>query len=76
MAQYKDRNFLRQSTNRAFDALADPGSPAPRSGIYRCEGCGHEIAANRGEPLPGQNHHRHLTYLGPIRWCLIVATTM
>jgi hypothetical protein len=74
MAYYRNGNFLLQSHDPAFDEITDPGYPAPRSGIYRCEGCGHEIAANRGDSMPAQNHHRHLTYLGPIRWRLIVST--
>jgi hypothetical protein len=74
MALYKSRDFLWQFYDPAFDEIVDPGSQAPRSGIYRCEGCGHEIAANRGDSMPAQNHHRHLTYLGPIRWRLIVST--
>jgi hypothetical protein len=75
MASYRYGHFLRQAYDRAFDVITDPRDPAPRTGLYRCEGCAHEMAATRGDPMPSQNHHRHLAYLGPIRWRLIVATT-
>ena len=75
MAYYRYGHFLRQSSDRAFDAIIAPGDPASCSGLYRCEGCGREIPATQGDALPAQNHHRHLAYLGAIRWRLIVATT-
>lgn len=74
MANYKYDQFLSKSNHQAFDAIHTPGTPAPHSGIYRCEGCGENIAANRGDPLPPQNHHQHNQNLGHIRWRLIAAT--
>jgi hypothetical protein len=45
---------------------------AAGSGIYRCMGCGREVASNESEPLPPQNHHQHNQNQGSIRWKLIV----
>ena len=74
MALYKNGNYLQQRTHQAFDNFTGPGQSTPHSGIYRCEGCGHEIAANVGNPMPPQNHHQHTPAQGTIRWRLIVAT--
>lgn len=72
MALYKNANYLKQSDSKAFDTLLSPGTELVNSGIYRCEGCGKEIAANKGDPLPPQNHHQHTKDQGAIRWRLIV----
>jgi len=72
MALYKYSQFLGTSNDAAFDAVNGPAATTPNSGIYRCEGCGKEIAANAGNPLPPQNHHRHSGSQGAIRWRLIV----
>lgn len=72
MALYKYSQVLGQTDDQAFDQIYSPGSTTPHSGIYRCEGCGDEIAANRGNPLPPQNHHQHSSNLGNVRWRLAV----
>ena len=72
MALYKYVNVLKASQDAAFDAIHSPGATTPHSGIYRCQGCGHEIASNAGNPLPPQNHHQHGTGQGTIRWQLVV----
>jgi hypothetical protein len=72
MALYRYSQYLTTSTDKAFDTLSSPGTQTPYSGIYRCEGCGSEIASNAGNPLPPQNHHQHTTAQGSIRWRLIV----
>jgi hypothetical protein len=72
MALYKYSQFLTVSQDAAFDSIAGPGTTTPHSGIYRCEGCGKEIAANEGNPLPPQNHHQHGPAQGTIRWRLAV----
>jgi hypothetical protein len=72
MALFKYNQFLKQSQDAAFDTISGPAAVTPHSGIYRCEGCGREIAANKGNPLPPQNHHQHTTAQGAIRWRLIV----
>jgi len=73
MALYKYSTILMASTDSAFDAIHQPGSLAPYVGIYRCEGCGHEIGSHAYHPLPPQNHHQHSPYQGAIRWRLAVA---
>jgi len=73
MAQYKYPAFLKQNTSDAFDAIHEPGSLAPYSGIYRCAECGQEDVSTQGKPLPPQNHHQHNYSQGTIRWQLIVS---
>jgi len=63
---------IHQLTNPVFDREHGPGEIAPLSGIYECLGCGDEIAANKGDPLPPQNRHQHKNYMVPIRWRLVV----
>lgn len=70
MVLYKNGNHFQQSNHNAFDIERTPGSVPVDSGIYRCVHCGDEIAANKGQPLPPQNHHQHTTS-SPIRWKLI-----
>jgi hypothetical protein len=74
MSLYKYSKFVQVSNHNAFDSITEPGNSTPYSGLYCCEGCGHEIAANYGNPMPPQNHHQHNTSQGSIRWRLIVAT--
>lgn len=72
MALYKHSRYLHLSQHASFDSIQAPGTTTPYSGIYRCEGCGHEIASNAGNPLPPQNHHQHTPSQGTIRWRLVV----
>lgn len=72
MALFKHANELTHSTDAEFDREHSPGEKAPYSGIFRCKGCGFEVAANQGQPLPPQNHHQHSTAQGSIRWRLVV----
>ena len=72
MALYKNGDLLKHSDHAAFDAILNSGTQAENSGIYRCVGCGDEIAANKGNPLPPQNHHQHAPGQGSIRWQLLV----
>jgi len=74
MAIFKYNQFVIKGDHAAFDQAHGPGTAVPFSGIYRCEGCAGEIAANQGDPFPPQNHHQHQTAQGAIRWRLIVAT--
>lgn len=73
MAIYKYPKYFQQSDDGAFDRLHLPGTLAPYSGDYRCEGCGREAFVDRGRALPPQNHHQHTNPAVPIRWRLIVA---
>jgi hypothetical protein len=72
MALYKYGSFLKKNEENVFDTISTPGAAAPRSGIYRCEGCHKEVASNEGQPLPPQNHHQHTAAQGNIRWRLAV----
>lgn len=73
MAIFQNKEYLEQQTHQAFNQLHPPGSVSVHSGIYRCENCGDEIAANKDNPLPPQNHRQHSPLNGPIKWRLIVA---
>jgi len=72
MAQYKYDKYLSKSEHSEYDNVYLPGSTCANSGVYRCEGCGDEIASNKGNPFPPQNHHQHSQSQGSIRWKLIV----
>jgi hypothetical protein len=72
VALYKYGSYLDKSTSEAFDTTCTPGSAAPHSGIYRCVGCGREVASNTSQPMPPQNHHQHSQSQGAIRWRLTV----
>jgi hypothetical protein len=75
MARYKYGFGINQDPNPIFDQLFSPGQAVPISGIYRCQGCGHEDACNSGDPFPTQNHMQHSLQLGkPILWKLVVGT--
>ena len=71
MALYQDTATVQQTTHEAFDAKHKPGAATPFSGVYRCETCGDEIASNKGNPLPPQNHAQH-SGDKPIVWKLQV----
>lgn len=72
MAQYKYGQFLKQYDHAAFDERHAPGSVTTNAGIYRCAGCGDEIAIAKGHVLPPQNHHQHSPGAGKIEWQLLV----
>lgn len=68
-----------------FEVCYEPGLLAPYEGIYRCEGCGLEIARKESEPLPEINrcvYHRQRFDRDPlptpddlkeVRWRLVAA---
>ena len=72
MATYKYEQYVTKVASEAFDGEHPPGYAAPFSGIYRCLGCGKEVASNQQQPLPPQNHHQHSPQQGSIRWRLVV----
>lgn len=72
MAQYKDREFVSQSTDIAFDIRHRPGAQVENPGIYRCTGCCDEIMAGRGARLPENGHRPHAPDEGKIEWRLLV----
>lgn len=71
MPQFKYNKYFKQNDATAYDSLHPPGTVAVNSGIYRCEACGDEVAANKGNPLPPQNHRQHSPGAGNIRWRLV-----
>jgi len=71
VALYKDGSKLTKSDHNAFDVDQKPGTVVNNSGIYRCINCDDEIAANKGNPLPSQNHAQHAPGK-PIIWRLLV----
>ena len=72
MAFYKYPKFLTQNGNSEFDNFHHPNTPAPYSGIYRCEGCGQSATFIKDKNIPPQNHHQHSQAQGSIRWRLVV----
>jgi hypothetical protein len=52
VAAYKYNEILTWSNDQVYDLTLNPGIPVPHSGIYRCAGCGHEVASNARDPLP------------------------
>lgn len=74
MARYKDARYLEQDFFPAFDAVLIPGHKVLYSGIYRCEGCGMEVAVHKGDYMTAQNHREHNVFQGAVRWKMIVAT--
>ncbi len=70
MVLYKYGKYFEQSDHQAFDTIYNAGGAVPYSGLYRCEGCGHEIVSTYGNTLPPQNHHQHSPSQGLIRWRL------
>ncbi len=74
MAQYKYSHYLENSSDPRFDPAFPPGTEAPHSGIYKCQGCGTEVVSDAGEPLPPQSHHQHSLNQGRIAWRLVVGT--
>ena len=73
MALYKYPNYLTVSKNTAFDRILAPGLHVPSGGIYRCVGCGNEIAQDGNSVLPDRRHHTHSPAQGEIRWQLVIA---
>ena len=74
MALFKYQNYLSQAKHRAFDQPLQPASFVPCGGIYRCTGCGTEVALEGVGLMPDSSHHQHPPSKGPISWQLIVAT--
>ncbi|QJP13945.1 hypothetical protein G3545_09960 [Starkeya sp. ORNL1] len=74
MATYKDIAFLERPSRAKPMLDCQPGAVTPWSGIYRCMGCGAEVASIEGQPLPGEDDHQHAPGdPGEVRWRMIVA---
>lgn len=72
MANYKDDTYMTMVVEDVFNTDHRPSTHAPLAGIYRCTGCGREVAAAAQQPLPAESHHHHSINKGSIRWRLIV----
>ena len=72
MAQYKYREHLMQTSIAAFDTRHAPGTKAQNAGIYRCTGCGDEVAIVRGQMLPPLSRHQHEPGQRKVEWQLLV----
>jgi len=73
MAWYRDEDRVQRAKNQTWwNEEHKPGEKVGMSGIYRCTGCDKEVASNRGDPFPPQNHHQHEDEELPIRWQLLV----
>jgi hypothetical protein len=74
MARFKYPNYLAQTKHQSFDLTLQASAFVPCGGIYRCTGCGTEVALEAVGLLPDRTHHAHDPAQGPIQWQLIVAT--
>jgi hypothetical protein len=73
LALYKYQNYLSANKGSSFDTVLQPSAFVPCAGIFRCTGCGNEIALDGVGLLPGRDHHKHTPLQGAIQWQLIVA---
>jgi len=73
MDLYKETGYHPTNNRPAFDSIHGPDQDAPFPGLYRCLGCGEVIALAKGRKLPPQNHHRHSSTQGAIRWQLVAS---
>jgi len=72
VAQYKYREALMQTSNAAFDTRHAPGTTVQNTGIYRCAGCGDEIAISKGQTLPTLTRHQHEPGQRKVEWQMLV----
>lgn len=72
MSNYIARSVLKKVDDSKpwWQETYAPGDNVPVSGIYICVGCNREIASNKDDPFPPQNHHQHSSAQGRIRWRL------
>jgi hypothetical protein len=71
MAIYGDATCVQRADSNIFQVTHEPGDQPIFSGIYRCTGCGKEIAHNSDWPLPPHGSHGH-EGCQRIRWRLVV----
>jgi len=78
MPNYADGTYFTQRDTSTFNQVFAPGTPAPASGIYRCDACGFEASSTVGHPLPpardcGAHGARWRCARGHVRWRLVAA---
>ncbi|MBU1362004.1 MAG: hypothetical protein KJ901_25025 [Gammaproteobacteria bacterium] len=72
MAIFKEMRLVRPSSSKAFDRRFGLGADAPYEGIYRCTGCGLELALKSGRLFPNVEHPSGCR---GAEWQLVVATS-
>lgn len=73
MALCKDLGKVNPSNSTVFDKLIRDGTLVMYEGIYRCVGCGIEIAAVGGKPMPKARERPHKPDCTEQRWKLLVS---
>ena len=69
MAYYKVLDYLQEEQGPIYDQYHQAGTPAPLSGVYRCNICWKSTAAIRNHPLPSvEPGHEHDL---PMPWMLV-----
>jgi hypothetical protein len=68
----KDIDSVASSNSPVFDKLIRQGTMVLYEGIYRCAGCGLEIAALGGKPMPKLVKRQHKPDCAGERWKLVV----
>lgn len=77
MALYADSTKVKRTTKPELShwkAVHGPGSEVEYSGIYECQVCKREIAANKGDKFPPQNKSQHGPDCRNVQWKLVVRT--
>jgi hypothetical protein len=73
MALCKDLTKVSASNSTAFDKPVRQGTLVLYEGIYRCMGCGIEIAAVGGKPMPRERERPHKPGCTEQNWKLLVS---
>lgn len=68
----KEIDSVAPSNSSVFDKLIRQGTMVLYEGIYQCAGCGLEIAALGGKPMPRLKDRQHKADCTGERWKLLV----
>lgn len=68
----KDLSLVAPSNSPVFDKVIRQGTMVLYEGIYQCVGCGMEIAALGGKPMPKLKDRQHKPGCKDERWKLLV----
>lgn len=68
----KNIGTVAPSNSAVFDKLIRQGTMVLYEGIYQCAGCGIEIAALGGKPMPKLKERQHRPDCTGERWKLLV----
>jgi hypothetical protein len=72
VALYKRKPYILESDLTAFEVRYAPAARVANPGIYRCLGCGEEVAVAKGHQVPRPEQHEHAAGDGKAEWQLIV----